>query len=70
MEVLDAKGERSREKPQRLYPDGIAYSVEGLPGLTSVTTRPSPNTIRAEAKREGNLLAGEGTTLWPPTAQR
>ena len=42
----------------------------GLPGLTSVTTRPSPNTIRAEAKREDDLLAGEGTTLWPPTAQR
>jgi len=44
-----------------LRPDGVAYPVEGLPGLTSVTTRPNPNTIRTEAKREDGSLAGEGT---------
>ena len=60
-EGVDARGERSREKPQRLRPDGVAYPVEGLPGLTSVTTRLNPNTIRAEAKREDGSLAGEGT---------
>jgi len=60
-EGVDAKGERCREKPQRLRPDGVAYPVEGLPGLTCVTTRPDPNTIRAEAKREDGSLAGEGT---------
>jgi hypothetical protein len=60
-EGVDANGERCSEKPQRLSPDGIAYPVEGLPGLTSVTTRPNPNTIRAEAKREDGSLAGEGT---------
>lgn len=60
-EGVDAKGARCREKPQRLRPDGVAYPVEGLPGLTSVTTRPNPNTIRAEAKREDGSLAGEGT---------
>ena len=60
-EGMNAKGERCREKPQRLTPDGVAYPVEGLPGLTSVTTRPDPNTIRAEAKREDGSLAGEGT---------
>jgi len=60
-EGVDAKGERCREKPQRLWPDGVAYPVEGLPGLTSVTTRPNPHTIRAEAKREDSSLAGEGT---------
>jgi hypothetical protein len=62
-EGVDAKGERCREKPQRLRPDGVAYPVEGLPGLTSVTTRPNPNTIRAEAKREDGSLAGEGTYM-------
>ena len=60
-EGVDAKGERCREKPQRLRPDGVPYPVDGLRGLTSVTTRPDPNTIRAEAKREDGSLAGEGT---------
>ena len=60
-EGVNAKGERCREKPQRLRPDGVAYPVEGLPGLTSVTTRPHRNTICAEAKREDGSLAGEGT---------
>jgi len=60
-EGVDAKGERCTEKPQRLRPDGIAYPVDGLPGLTSVTTRLNGNTLRAEAKREDGSLAGEGT---------
>jgi hypothetical protein len=62
-EGVDAKGERCREKAQRLRPDGLGYPVEGLPGLTSVTTRPNPNTIHAEAKREDGSLAGEGTYI-------
>lgn len=57
---LDAKGQRCEEKPQRLRPDGTAYPVDDLPGLTSVTTRPNHNTIRAEAKREDGSVAGEG----------
>ena len=60
-EGVNEKGERCTEKPQRLRPDGQAYPVEGLPGLTSVTTHPNPNVIRAEAKREDGSLAGEGT---------
>jgi hypothetical protein len=60
-EGVDAKGKPCAEKPQRLLPDGKPYDVENLPGLTCVTTRPSPNTIRAEAKREDGSLAGEGT---------
>jgi hypothetical protein len=58
---LNAKGEHCEETPQRLRPDGVAYPVDGLPGLTSVTTRPNRTTIRAEAKREDGSLAGEGT---------
>ena len=60
-EGVDAKGAHCQEKPQRLRPDGMAYPINGFPGLTSVTTRPDPNTIRAEAKREDGSLAGEGT---------
>jgi hypothetical protein len=58
---VDAKGNPCKEQPQRLRPDGAAYSIDGFPGLTSVTTRPNRNTIRAEAKREDGSLAGEGT---------
>jgi hypothetical protein len=57
---VDTSGKRCEEKPQRFRPDGTAYPVDGFPGLTSVTTRPNPNTIRAEAKREDGSLAGEG----------
>jgi hypothetical protein len=60
-EGVDAKGARVSERPQRMRPDGVAYPVEGLRGLTSVTTRPNPNTIRAEARRDDGSLAGEGT---------
>ena len=60
-EGRDGAGKPVAEKPQRLVADGTAYPIEGLPGLTSVTTRPAANTIRAEARREDGSLAGEGT---------
>lgn len=60
-EGIDAKGNHCTEKAQRMRPDGVAYPVEGFPGLTSVTTRPNASTIRAEARREDGSLAGEGT---------
>jgi hypothetical protein len=60
-EGVDEKGRPCAEKPQRLLPDGNAYPIENLPGLTSVTTRPSAHVIRAEARREDASLVGEGT---------
>ena len=60
-EGVDAKGARRAERPQRMRPDGVAYAVDALPGLTSVTTRPTPTTIHAEARREDGSVAGEGT---------
>lgn len=59
-EGLNAKGERVAERPQTLVPDGRPHPVPDFPGLVSVTTRPEPNTIRAEAKREDGTIAGEG----------
>jgi hypothetical protein len=59
-EGVDAKGNRCKEKLQRLRPVGVSCPVEGLPGLTCVTTRPNRNATRAEAKREDGSLAGEG----------
>jgi hypothetical protein len=60
-EGADDKGRPSAEKPQRLLADGKPYPIENLPGLVSITSRPDPRTIRAEAKREDGSLAGEGT---------
>jgi hypothetical protein len=60
-EGVNAKGEHCVEKPQKLLPDGRPYPVDGLPGLTSITSRPDPNTIRAEARREDGSVAGEGS---------
>ena len=57
----NAKGEAVSERPQPLVPDGRPYPVPDFPGLVSITTRPTPNTIRAEARREDGTLAGEGT---------
>ena len=56
-----AKGQAVAEKPQTFIPDGQAYPVPGLFGLMSVTTQPSPNTIRAEARRDDGSIAGEGS---------
>lgn len=55
------KGEAVTERPQTLVPDGRAYPVPDFPGLSSVTTRPDPRTIRAIAQREDGTLAGEGS---------
>ena len=55
------KGERVEERPQRLVPDGRPYPVPDFPGLQAVTSRPQPNAIRAEVRREDGTLAGEGT---------
>lgn len=60
-EGLNAKGEPVAERPQRLVPDGRPYPVQDLPGLVSATTRPEPNVIRAEARREDGTTVGEGT---------
>jgi hypothetical protein len=70
-EGIDAKGQKVAERPQRFMADGQGYPVPGFPGLNSVSTRPAPNTIRTDVKREDGSLAGQaifvvsddGTTL-------
>ena len=57
----NAKGEAVAERPQTLIADGRAYPVQDFPGLVSVTTKPEPNTLRAEARREDGSIVGEGT---------
>ena len=60
-EGLDQKGERVAERPQTLVPDGRPYPVPDFPGLSAVTTRPDPHTLRAECRREDGSIAGEGS---------
>jgi hypothetical protein len=60
-EGKDARGQQASEKPQRLVPDGRGYPVPDFPGLQTVTTRPQPNMLRAEVRREDGSIAGEGT---------
>ena len=58
---VSEKGEPVTERPQTLIPDGRPYPVPDFPGLSAITTRPDPHTIRATCKREDGTLAGEGT---------
>ena len=60
-EGVNEKGETISERPQTLVPDGRPYPVPDFAGLVAVTTRLSPNTIRAEARRSDGTIAGEGT---------
>jgi hypothetical protein len=60
-EGVNAKGEKVSERPQTMIPDGRPHPIPDFPGLTTVTSRPDPRTIRAEARREDGSIAGEGT---------
>src|SRR5262245_27703596 len=60
-EGIDAKGRPCTERPQTLIPDGQPRPVPDFPGLTAVTTRPDPKTIRGQVKREDGSIVGEGT---------
>jgi len=69
--VLKAQGISGDGKPvtentQRLVPDGIAYPVPGLAGLTTVCTRRDPNTLMAEVRREDGTLAGQAEYIVSP----
>ena len=59
-EGVNAKGENVAERPQHFIPDGKPHPVPDLPGLTIVSSRPDPNTIRGEVRREDGSLVGEG----------
>jgi hypothetical protein len=56
----NAKGEPVVERPQRMVPDGQPQPVPDFPGLTAVSTRPDPRTVRCEVRREDGSLVGEG----------
>lgn len=65
-EGLDAKGEKVAERPQTLIPDGQLHPIPGFPGLSAVATRPDPNTLTGEARREDGSVVGGGTFVVSP----
>jgi hypothetical protein len=55
------KGDPVTERPQTFIPDGQPYPVDGMPGLSAITSRPDPRTLRAEVRREDGSVVGEGS---------
>ena len=60
-EGRNEKGEPCKERPARFIPDGKEHPVPDFPGLVSIATRPDPNTLRGEVRREDGSVVGGGT---------
>ena len=65
-EGMTEKGEKCRERPTKLNPDGKEHPVPEFPGLISIVTRPDLNTLAAEVRREDGAVAGGGTYVVSP----
>jgi serine/threonine protein kinase len=62
-EGINAKGEQCTERPQRFIPDGKVYPIPDFPGLSAVASRPDPQTIHTEARREDGSIVGGATLI-------
>ena len=69
-EGITSAGERVAERPQRFVTDGKEHSVADIPGLTTVSTRPDPNTLVGEGRMNGKVVgqatytvSADGSTL-------
>lgn len=60
-EGRNGKGEKVVERPARFITDGKEHPIPDFPGLKAVHTRPDPNTIAGEARREDGSVVGSGT---------
>jgi hypothetical protein len=67
--MLKPDGQTVSERPQRMRPDGQAYPVPDLHGLSTVTTRPNPRTLVGQVRREDGSLVGEGEYVVSPDGQ-
>lgn len=65
-EGVNEKGEKCKERPTKLIPDGKEHPVPDLPGLVSIVTRPDPNTLNAEVQREDCSVVGGGRYVVSP----
>jgi hypothetical protein len=62
-EGRNAKGEAVAERPTKIIPDGKEHPIPDFPGLVAIATRPDPNTITVEARREDGSVVGGGTSV-------
>jgi hypothetical protein len=60
-EGISEKGQKVTEKTQTLIPDGQPRPVPDFPGLAMTSTRPDPNTLHSDLRREDGSIAGQGT---------
>jgi hypothetical protein len=60
-EGRNEKGEPCAERPQTLVPDGTPRPVPDFPGLSVITTRPSPDVVSSVCRREDGSIVGEGS---------
>ena len=58
---IKENGETVTERPARFIPDGQEYPVPDFAGLKAVFTRPNPNTIVSEVRREDGSVAAGGS---------
>ena len=58
-EGTSEKGQKVTERPQTYTPDGQPRPVPDLPGLMTVSTRPDPQTLHTDVRREDGSLAGQ-----------
>jgi hypothetical protein len=65
-EGVTEKGEKCKERPTKLIPDGKEHAVPDFPGLISIVTRPDLNTLVAEVRREDGSVVGGGTSVVSP----
>src|SRR5581483_5308538 len=56
VEGMNARGQVIREAPQRFIPDGNEHSVAGAQGVISIVTRPEPNVLHIESKKDGHIV--------------
>lgn len=55
-EGTSSSGERCQERAQRLLLDGKEHPMPDIPGLTGLSTRPTPNRIEAEGRMNGEVV--------------
>ena len=60
VEGINARGQVVKEAPQRFLPDAKEHPASGAPGVTMIVTRPEPNTMRIESKKDGQVV-GQAT---------
>jgi hypothetical protein len=65
-EGVNEKGEKCKERPTKLIPDGKEHAVPDFPGLINIVTRTDPNTLAAEVRREHGSVVGGGTSVVLP----